>query len=209
MALVLMTMAACDAQVDADYGGEPLLVLEGNIVAVGEIAVRGMVLRWQTTDPRGPGEHQSALSLHTSFPNRFQAGVLGEPPEGGRVAFTGEPGFAEGYLFARDGRRRTLGADYGRALVWLSAAAPEGGATAAYLGAALPAGFHVMTRVEAPVAPPEQGPLVEQCVTRARAEGWDAARAETTCRLGRAYRLTPAPRGLAEPWTVTALPGGT
>jgi hypothetical protein len=201
----LVLAAACDAQVHADYGGEPIWDLSGFIDAVGEVHVDRMVLRWAGTDPLGPGEHESEVVVKTAFPNRFTASVLAEPPAAARLAFDGEPGFAEGFLFVLDGRGNTIGVDFERVLVWLEAGAADGTTLAGYLGGPLAAGFHVRARAPLPAPTAEGELLAERCIERALAEGWSGERATTVCRVLRAYRLGPA---ADTAWTVRAVSTG-
>lgn len=206
LAALAILLASCDAQVDADYGGEPLAVLSGVIDTPSRASVDALVVRWSTADPRGPGEHASRTRLSTSFPNAFAAALLATPPDAALLRCApGEPRLAEGYLFALDEAGATVGADFAHVLVWLDSDAAPGSPTAAYLGAPLAAGFHVMLRTEEEAPPPSQAPMIAACIAAGLAAGWDEARARAVCPQVRAYQLAPAPFGFEERWVVNTV----
>jgi len=208
MWLAVGVLAACDAQVESDYPGQALVALQGSVVAAGPVAIKSMLIRWATDDPTGPGEAVSPLALTTSYPAQFTALILAEPPAAARQSLPDGPTFAEGYLFAFDAGGGTVGTDFGHALVWLAGPAGDGTQTAVYLGGATAAGFTVAERSETDALSAEEEILADRCVARAVGEGWNDTRAETTCRAAHAYRLLPAPQGIATRWQLHAVAGG-
>ncbi|WP_394832564.1 hypothetical protein LVJ94_39280 [Pendulispora rubella] len=73
---------ACSAQKDADYEGEPLVVLRGNVV-LGADAIPPAVhvmLGWDNFTRQGDIVSSEAATVRGSFPARFRLDVL-RPPE--------------------------------------------------------------------------------------------------------------------------------
>lgn len=84
-AMIAISLAACgDAQVDADYLGEPLAIVEGTITAESESA-HGMheaTLVWdnQHADPGQPAVVATKAPVMGSFPAAFRLKVYTPPP---------------------------------------------------------------------------------------------------------------------------------
>jgi hypothetical protein len=208
-ALLVLALAACEPQVDGGYPGETIAVLPGTVLSPGDVVVDGMQLFWQGVDPRGPGAVKTTLPVRTRFPSGFEASLTAPPPVEARLAFDGEPAFAEGCLYALAWRGRSLvpaGTDYGRALVWLAADAAPGTTTAAYLGGPLAAGFHVVRWTPTAELSPAQEILAARCVAAALALGW-GEEATTVCREIRSFRLDEDPEGMAAVWMMYVLGG--
>jgi hypothetical protein len=182
-ALAVILFAACDAQVDARYAGEPLFQLHGTAAGFGpgDFADAAAV-RWNTqrgTDlSAGPVE---ALPLEGAPPSSLTVSVLAVPPDAVYFGFDGEASkIAEGaLLLTRDGAVAGEAIDY--VLVFVDGEVVPDSLTAGYLGGVLAPGFHLRDlRATAELTP-------AQAVLAARCGGGDA------CRAPRLYRLVDAP----------------
>jgi len=209
LAVVISTIAvvpACDAMVATDYAGEPLVRLQGAAVDTrsgGSVPTGGAMaaLVWQGTSGEG-GIAFTRLPLRVDFPVLW-LDVLAPPPPSALFAVgAGEPPIAEAYFhLVRPDTRAVphagdfLATDYTHALVYVTADLAPASTTAAYLGAPLSAGFHLVVRspVDALTAPQQQ--LVERCAALAPPAA--AARAGAVCTAQRLYRLDPTTRDLA------------
>jgi hypothetical protein len=196
MLLAALALGACDAQVAADYPGEPLVRIRGVAIGFddGQTASAAAV-RWNpqrgadlTAGPR------QALPLRTRPPAGVTLEVVTAPVEQAYFGFAGEPArIAEGTLFLTHGDA-LVGEAIDFALVHLDGEAAPGSLAAAYLGGALAPGFHLLdVRATAELTPP-QAYLAARC---REAEGEEAA----ACRASRLYELIPTPDDLD-----TALP---
>ncbi|MCE9577233.1 MAG: hypothetical protein K8W52_29060 [Deltaproteobacteria bacterium] len=207
LAAVISTIAvvpACDALVATDYAGEPLVRLQGAAVDTRSgdgVAAGGAMaaLVWQGTEG---AIAFTRLPLRVDFPVLWLDVLAPPPPPALFAVGAGEPAIAEAYFhLVRPDTRAVphagdvLATDYTHALVYVSADLAPASTTAAYLGAPLSAGFHLVVRstVDALTAPQQQ--LVERCV--AQAPPGAAARARAGCAAQRLYRLDPTTRDLA------------
>lgn len=188
--------AACDAQVAADYPGEPLARIRGTPIGFddGDVASAAAV-RWNpqrgadlTTGP------VQALPLRTHPPASLLLEVVTLPPQDAYFGFEGEPArVAEGTLSLTHGDQR-VGEAIDFALVHLDGDVEPGSITAAYLGGALAPGFHLLdVRATAELTPP-QAYFAARCAADAAAEPGESAAA--ACRAMRRYELVPTPDDL-------------
>ncbi|MEO7730002.1 MAG: hypothetical protein ABIY55_03450 [Kofleriaceae bacterium] len=188
MKLVLATLpiAACAAQVDAGYAGQPLARLSGTAAGFGPAdVVDAARVRWNPQRgadlTAGPRE---ALPIESAPPSSLTVLVLAEPPDGAYFGFDGEPArIAEGALFLTHGDD-VIGEVIDDLLVYVDGEVAPGSLAAAYLGDALAPGFHLRDqRATAELTP-------AQAVLAARCGGGEA------CRVPRLYRLVATPADL-------------
>ena len=187
LALATLLVAACDAQVDADYAGAPLARVHGTAAGFDQDdVVDAAVVRWNPQRgadlTAGPRE---ALPIESAPPSSLTVLVLAEPPDDAYFGFDGEPArLAEGALFlTHDGA--VIGEAVDEPLVYVDGEVAPGSLAAAYLGDALAPGFHVLDqRATAELTAP-------QAVLAARCGGGEA------CRVPRLYRLVATPTDLA------------
>jgi len=182
-----LLVAACDAQVDAGYAGQPLARLSGTAAGFGpEDVVDAAEVRWNAQRGAdltiGPRE---ALPIESAPPSALRVLVLAEPPDDAYFGFDGEPArIAEGALrLTRDGD--VVGEAIDDVLVYVEGEVAPGSLAAGYLGDTLAPGFHLR----------EQRATAEltaaQAVLAARCGGGEA------CRVPRLYRLVATPDDLA------------
>ena len=105
-ALAVMALAACDAQVAADYPGEPVARVHGTAVGFSPDDVAdGAGVRWNTQQgadlTAGP---VTPLPLEATPPSGITVLVLAAPPEEAYLVFAdGSPRIAEGALYLTRG----------------------------------------------------------------------------------------------------------
>ncbi|HEV7554216.1 MAG TPA: hypothetical protein VGO00_02110 [Kofleriaceae bacterium] len=186
LAFAALVLAACDAQVDGTYAGEPLVVLHGSAIGFssGEVT-DGAAIRWNTqvgsdltagpTDP---------LPLATRPPSDLTIGIVADPSDDVRFGFDDGTHIAEGTLFLTDGDER-VGEAIAMALVYVTGEIAPGSLAAGYLGGMPAPGYHL-------------------CDVRATAELTDAQAyfaakcgSDDACRQSRLYRLAVTSDDLA------------
>jgi hypothetical protein len=187
LALATLALLACDAQVDADYAGEPLVRLHGTAIGFAPADVAdGAAVRW---NPQRGSDLSAgptvALPMEAAPPSGLSVLVLGEPPPDAYFAFDApSPRLAEGaLLLTQDGA--PVGTTIDTVLVYVDGAVAAGSLAADYLGGTPAAGFHlyyVLATAE---------PGAAQAYLAMRCGGGDA------CRDPRRYRLELAPDDLA------------
>jgi len=187
LALASLALLACDAQVDADYAGEPLVRLHGTAIGFAPADVAdGAAVRWNpqrgsdlTSGPR------TALPMEAAPPSGLSVLVLGEPPPDAYFAFDApEPRIAEGaLLLTRDGA--PVGNTIDTVLVYVDGLVAAGSLAADYLGGTPAAGFHLYYLQATEDLGAAQDYLAMRC------GGGDA------CRDPRRYRLDLTPDDLA------------
>jgi hypothetical protein len=187
LALASLAVLACDAQVDADYAGEPLVRLHGTAIGFAPTDVAdGAAVRWTTQRgsdlTAGP---MTALPMEAAPPSGLSVLVLGAPPPDAYFAFDApSPQIAEGALFlTHDGA--LVGITIDAVLVYVDGEVAAGSLAADYLGGTPAAGFHLYYVQATEDLGAAQAYLAMRC------GGGDA------CRDPRRYRLELASDDLA------------
>jgi hypothetical protein len=207
-------VAGCDAQADRDYPGEPLVTLHGQITGTAPLPPLEAAILWQRGPPPSTTDQELATRapVEAGFPARFTLRLYQPPPAGAQKTLRpGEVAWARGnagavpYGLAAEAApslptsgSTSYGVDVDHWLVHLATDVPPGSLTAWWLGAALPAGYHLV-KVDAVntacLAPVD----VEACVATLVALGVpdDGTSGEGTARgfCLAPYRLSPAPPG--------------
>ena len=204
---------SCDPQANSDYLGEPLISLPGYVKSTGPEPLEAAML-WQRGPPPSTNDQELATRapVRTGFPATFILHLYQPPPAAARrklgarevMYARGNAGAvpygiaagAGGALPASTGG--AYGIDPSHWVVYLAADVPPGSLTEWWLGAALPAGFHLL-RVNAydpRCVPPEQ---VDACIADLVHRGApddgtsNAGTARSFCLAP--YRLSVAPPG--------------
>lgn len=189
LSLSLLAGAACDAQVDSEYRGEPLATLSGEVVALASTSAVNASLVWSNFAQNGDTYLAAEAPVSGEFPAQFTLDVFLPPPtellnhfaeDADEVAL----GLAYVVAFPQDYDATTgetpetpWGISAGHVLAYVPADLPAGSSAAEFAGAALTAGFHVLEVVAA------DDPACAQT------EGYDC--------------LRPAPAGLSTSITIT------
>jgi len=205
---------ACDPQADTGYLGEPLMTFQGHVTSSGPMPSLEAAMLWQRGEPPSSGDQELATRapVEAGFPARFTLHLYQPPPGAARRSLVpGEVTYARanagavpyGTAAAAIGAlpasaNGAYGIDANHWVVYLASDVPAGSLTAWWLGAAMPAGFHLL-RVAA---------VNPQCITPAQLDACvvDLTRRgipdDGTERPGTArffcratYRLSPAPPG--------------
>jgi hypothetical protein len=175
--VLLAMMSACDPQQDGNYLGEPLASFDGYVASAGVTPLEAAML-WQRGPPPSSDDQELATRapVETTFPSRFTLRLYQPPPAAarrslapGQVAYARANAGAIPYGIAAAAAsglpvapNAAYGIDAHHWIVYLSADVPAGSLMEWWLGAALPAGFHLM-RVDAVnlgCSPPE---LLDAC----------------------------------------------
>ena len=220
-AAALAAVAGCGALADLDYPGEVLLTLHGRVVGVSPLPPLEAAMLWQRGPPPSTSDQELAtrVPVEAGFPGIFTIRLYQPPPaEARRSLLPGEVSFARGnvaavpYGTAADQvvampsttSTSSYAMDVNHWVIHLDADVPPDTLTAWWLGAALPAGYHLV-RV-APFDPTCQYDL-DGCVADLVArgvpdDGTPTGTAHQFCLA--TYRLSPAPDG-----EIIELPLGT
>jgi hypothetical protein len=216
LALAAVALAAavggCDAQADRDYPGEPLVTLRGQVGGVPPLPPLEAAMLWQRGPPPSVDDQELATRapVESGFPAAFTIRLYQPPPAAARrTLLPGEVSFARGnaaalpYGIAVDmvpplpgAQNPSYGVDVGHWVLHLEAEVPQGSLTAWWLGAALPAGYHLLrvTPVDPACIPAAE---LEACVATLVLRGApdDGTQAPGTARgfCLAPYRLSPAP----------------
>lgn len=181
LASVAIVLAACDAQVDAGYPGEPVARIHGTAVGFSpEDVADGAGVRWNTQQgadlTAGP---VTVLPFEATPPAGVTVLVLAAPPEDARFGFDdGSPRIAEGALFLTRGDER-VGVTIDTALVFVAGEVAPGSLAARYLGGTPAPGFHICDERATAVLSEPQAYFAMRC------GGGDA------CIQPRLYQLVP------------------
>jgi hypothetical protein len=198
--------AGCDAQADRDYPGEPLVTLRGQVEGTAPLPPLEAAMLWQRGPPPSTDDQELATRapVESGFPATFTIRLYQPPPAAARRTLApGEVSFARGNaaavpfgIAASDvsllpaTQSTAYGVDVDHWVVHLDAGVPSNSLTAWWLGAALPAGYHLM-RIDAACI---GGPELEECVATLVGRGVpDDGTARGFCLAP--YRLSPAPGG--------------
>ena len=186
-AIGLVLLAACDPLAGTGYVGEPIFTLSGtfDVKSSTQDPGAGIALMWQdAAGANGPGVAATVVPVTVEVPASFRVSVPVLPPDASRFDL-GDGAIAEAYVFlVADPSATPLvprGVDRRHALVWTASDIADGTPTAAYLGGATTAGYHLRHFSSQPVPPPQQQALLSRCVTG----GADPA----ACQARRAYAL--------------------
>jgi hypothetical protein len=185
--LAIVLLAACDAQVDAEYPGEPVARVHGTAVGFSpEDVADGAGVRWNTQQgvdlTAGP---VTLLPFEATPPAGVTVLVLAAPPEEAYFGFDdGSPRIAEGALFLTRGDDR-VGVTIDTALVFVDGEVPLGSLAALYLGGMPVPGFHLYDERATAVLSEPQAYFAMRC------GGGEA------CTQPRLYQLVPTADDLA------------
>jgi hypothetical protein len=168
-------LCACDPQADSDYLGEPLITLPGYVASSGPAPLEAAML-WQRGPPPSTDDQELATRapVRTGFPATFTLHLYQPAPSAARRTLApGEVTFARANAGAvpygiaagavpalptASGQNAAYGIDPHHWVLYLPENVPSGSLTEWWLGAALPAGFHLLrvTAVDPQCIPPEQ-----------------------------------------------------
>lgn len=217
LSLLALATLSCDPQADANYLGEPLVTLQG-YVTNGGVAPLEAAMLWQRGPPPSTNDQELATRapVQTGFPASFTLHLYQPPPAAARRTLApGEVTYARSNAgavpkgiaaSAVSGLPAAAGAsgsaaygiDANHWVVYLASDVPPRSLMEWWLGAALPAGFHLLrvTAVNPQCIKPSDldacaADLVERGVPD---DGTDqAGKARSFCLAP--YRLSPAPPG--------------
>jgi hypothetical protein len=204
--------AGCDAQADRDYPGEPLVTLRGQIAGTPPLPPLEAAMLWQRGPPPSIDDQELATRapVESGFPATFTIRLYQPPPAAARRTLAeGEVSFARGNAAAvpfgiaapqvsslPTAANPSYGVDVDHWVIHLGADVARNSLTEWWLGAALPAGYHLM-RVRAVDPACLSGAQLEACVATLVIRGVpddrtsDPGTARGFCLAP--YRLSPAP----------------
>ncbi|HUJ27053.1 MAG TPA: hypothetical protein VLW85_13600 [Myxococcales bacterium] len=214
---VLLMLVACTPQADSGYLGEPLVSLRGQVVSSGDLPSLEAAMLWQRGDPPSTTDEELATlaPVQTGFPATFTVHLYQPAPAAARRTLApGEPVWARANAAAVPAGTPSsvvallgglagaptvpaasgqYGIDPDHWVMYLASDVPRGSLTEWWLGAALPAGFHL---IDVAVVNPSciAADELSACVADLRARGVasdDAAKAFCLA----PYRLSPAADG--------------
>jgi hypothetical protein len=164
LAAAVLLVAACDAQVDGRYAGDPYVRLRG--VAVGfdaDVVIDGAMVRW-TSQSGAQLDAGPTTPLPLAWaPPALAVPVVSLPPEDAMFGFAGEPArIAEGTLFVTHGDA-IVGEAIDFALVYIDGDVAVGSMAANYLGGAAAPGFHILDVLPTANLTPAQADLAARC----------------------------------------------
>jgi hypothetical protein len=222
--------AGCDAQADRDYRGEPLVTLRGQVQGTPPLPPLEAAMLWQRGPPPSTDDQELATRapVESGFPAAFTVRLYQPPPAAarrtlrpGEVSFARANAAAVPFGLATDavpglpaGAGSSYGLDVAHWVVHLADDVPASSLTAWWLGAALPAGYHLL--MVTPVDPACLGDAaLEACLGALVVRGVPD---DGTTNPGTArgfclapYRLAPAPPGeliVLKLGTLAPAPGG-
>jgi len=152
---------ACDPQADGKYLGEPLASFDGYVSSAGVAPLEAAML-WQRGPPPSSNDQELATRapVQTGFPARFTLNLYQPPPAAarrtlapGQVPYAranagavpyGIAAGAAASLPAAAPPNAAYGIDANHWIVYLPSDVPPGSLMEWWLGAALPAGFHLL-----------------------------------------------------------------
>ncbi len=217
LALAALALAAsapgCDAQADRYYQGEPLLTLRGQVAGDPPLPALEAAMLWQRGPPPSTNDQELATRapVEAGFPAAFTIRLYQPPPAAARRTLAdGEVSFERGNAAALPygiatgnvpglpGPPQTAssyGVDVDHWIVHLDRDVPASSLTEWWLGAALPAGYHLVkvTAVDPACVTPAE---LEACVGALLVRGvpdpgtQDPGTARWWCL--QPYRLAPA-----------------
>jgi hypothetical protein len=151
---------ACDPQADASYLGEPLVTLQGRVTSAGSLPPLEAAMLWQRGPPPSTNDQDLATRapVQAGFPARFTLRLYQPPPAAARRALApGQVTYARANAGAvpygiaaaaaaglPSAGNPGYGIDAYHWVVYLAADVPPRSLMEWWLGAALPAGFHLL-----------------------------------------------------------------
>jgi hypothetical protein len=205
-------VSSCDPQADPGYPGEPLVTLHGQVVSSSPLPPLEAAMLWQRGPPPSTDDMELATRapVETGFPASFTLHLYQPAPAAARrTLLPGEVTYARANAAAvpkgipqdqvgpmAAAASPAVGLDAGHWVVYLASDVSQGSLTAWWLGAALPAGFHLL-RVTAVNPLCISAAALEACVADLVQRGveddgtQDPGRARFFCL--EPYRLAPAP----------------
>jgi hypothetical protein len=210
--IALLALCGCDPQADAAYPGQPLVTLHGQVQSSGTLPPLEAAMLWQRGPPPSTNDEELATRapVVSGFPASFTLHLYQPPPAAAlRTLAPGEATFARanaaavplgstqaqlGGLPAANNPGYGLDADHW--VMYLGTNVPPASLTAWWLGAALPAGFHL---VRATAMDPRclTGAALDACAADVASRGVndDGSSNPGTARWFclQPYRLAPAP----------------
>ncbi len=157
---VLALAFACDPQADSHYRGEPLVTLQGQVVSFGDLPPLEAAMLWQRGPPPSTDDQELATRapVQSGFPATFVVHLYQPAPAAARRTLApGEVTYARanaaavpyGVTVEQVGAlpaagNPSYGLDAGHWVIYLAADVPAGSLMEWWLGAALPAGFHLL-----------------------------------------------------------------
>lgn len=210
--LILLGMCACEPQADSAYPGEPLITLGGQVKSSGPVPELEAAMLWQRGDPPSMDQQDLATRapVEATFPATFTVHLYHPPPAAARRRLAaGEPEYArasaaaipKGIAATQVGNGAPpaspgpsslpygYGIDAGHWIIYLASDVRAGSVTEWWLGAAMPAGFHLL-RVT-PINPAcFSADQLQACKADLVGRGLSDAGANAFCLAP--YRLSPA-----------------
>ena len=157
--LLLALVAACDAQTDPGYSGEPLVTLHGRVEGQGQLPPLEAAMLWQRGPPPGTTDQELATRapVTTGFPATFVLRLYSPPPEQAFRSFApGAPRWARANAAAvpygvAPSQVPTLGSVFNASytfdpdhwVMYLETDVPPNSLTEWWLGGPLGAGYHL------------------------------------------------------------------
>ncbi len=215
--LAMVAVVSCQSQADSGYLGEPLVTLHGRVESSGNAQGLEAAMLWQRGDPPSSNDEELATRapVQAGFPATFTVHLYQPPPAAARRTLApGEVTYARAnaaaipagiaaaavpaVLSGASSPNSSSGIDANHWVMYLASDVPPTSLTAWWLGAALPAGFHLL-RVAA---------VDPKCITSAQLDACaadlvkrgvpdDGSSNPGTARFFclEPYRLSPAPDG--------------
>jgi hypothetical protein len=192
--------------VESDYPGEPLATFRGQVAGVPPLPPLEAAMLWQRGPPPSVDDQELATRapVESGFPGNFVIRLYQPPPSAARRSLVpGEVSFARGNVAAvpygivadmvpqlADAQYSSYGVDVAHWVMHLEEDVPPSSVTAWWLGAALPAGYHLVsvTPIDPACLPAED---LEACVWTLVLRGLSEDTARGLCLAP--YRLSPAP----------------
>jgi hypothetical protein len=233
-ALALVASApGCDAQADRDYQGEALVTLRGQVAGDPPLPALEAAMLWQRGPPPSTNDQELATRapVEAGFPAAFTIRLYQPPPTAARRTLAaGEVPFERGNAAALPygiatgqvtpagpANNPSYGVDVDHWVIHLDGDVPRSSLTAWWLGAALPAGYHLLkvTAIDpACITPAELEACIGTLVIAGVPEDGSGAPGTARWFCLAPYRLAPAPPdelivlqlGVYAPTTPTACP---
>ncbi len=208
--------AGCDAQADRSYLGEPLVTLRGQVAGDPPLPPLEAAMLWQRGPPPSTNDQELATRapVEAGFPAAFTIRLYQPPPPAARRTLAaGEVSFARGNAAAMPygiasanalplppsgPGGSSYGLDVDHWVIHLDRDAPANSLTAWWLGAALPAGYHLLkvTAVDpACITPADLAACIGTLVVAGVPDDGTANPGTARWWCLQPYRLAPAPPG--------------
>jgi hypothetical protein len=194
-AAIAIALAACTPQAGTDYRGEALITLRGQVITPGNLPVLEAAMLWQRGAPPSTNDEELATRapVQSGFPATFLISLYQPPPSEARRSLA--PGWARAVAGAgaAPGLPASANPGYGidanHWVIFLARDVAPGSLTEWWLGAALPAGYHLL-RVQ-----PISGCLPADQLAACEADLAQRGVSEPATFCKEPYRLSPAAPG--------------